>query len=608
MPFTHRTVQANVRLGSYFGLFAAFLVALFAVLLIIEQLGVSENIIRLAVLVGPLVMFAAIGVASASRDFRLFFAAGRRVPAVHNGLVLATAALGSVGIVAFPGLILINGIDAWCLSIGIAAGFVAMAAMIVPFLRKLGAYTLASYFGRRTESRGVRVVAGVLLAIPTMLIIVAELRTGAAVAGRLTGLAEPILIATLAGAVLVAIVPGGLRGAGWSGTAQGITMLFAVLVPMAMVGIAITNMPLAQLSYGPILRSLDRLEYLEGLSTVKAAPMALGLAGQSLEALQYRSVLPFLSVGPVSYSLVTLVVMAGIASAPWLLVRAGTTPTVYHARKSIGWALLFSGIVLTGLSAWAVFLREYLMSEVVGRPIDALPEWMRTLMHMGLASVEQPAQRLKLETVKMARDGVIVALPMAAGFASVFVYLALAGAIAAALAALSASMMALGCSLAEDVLFGAAREQPAMRIRVMATRIAIVLVGAAGCWLAMVIDVDPLRLAIVALSLCAAIAFPALVLSIWWKRVAREGTLAGMVGGFGVAVMVLVAPDGMLFGLPRILAGAVAVPIGLTLAIVVTLIRPVPRRSILEVVRDMRVPGGEAVLDRELRLKRLKER
>ncbi|MEZ5842808.1 MAG: sodium:solute symporter [Hyphomicrobiaceae bacterium] len=608
MPFSHRTLQVNARLGSYFGLFAATLVSLFAVLLVVEQIGVPERIVRLTMLVGPLVLFAAIGVASASGDVRLFFVAGRRVPAVSSGLVMAIAAVGSVGIVAFPGLMLINGIDAWCLSIGIASGFVVMAAMIAPFLRKLGAYTLAGYFGRRFESSVVRILMAVLLALPALLVIVAELRMGAAAAARLTGLAPPLMVATLAVSVLVVVLPGGLRGAGWSGTAQGIAVLLAVLVPMAMVGVILTNMPLAQLSYGPTLRAFGRLEHLEGLSVVQAGPLSFALAGQGLEALRTRMALPFVSLGPVSYTLTMLVVMAGIASSPWLLARSGTSPTVYHARKSVGWALLFICVLLTGLSASAVFLRDYVFSEMVGRPIDALPDWVRLLIQQQLASVDPQAVRLKLEAIRFARDGVLVGLPAAAGFATVFVYLGMAGAVAAALAALSASVLSLGASLSEDVLLGADREPPGALTRLIAARLAVAAVVAFASWLALVVDVDPLRLVLVALSLTAATAFPTLVLSIWWKRLTLQGALAGILVGFSTALAVLLVPDGLVLGLPRLIAGAPAVPLGFIAAVVVTKLTPLPRRSLLEVVRDMRVPGGEAVHDREVRLRRLKVR
>lgn len=607
MPFTHHAQHVNARLGSYFGLIAALLVALFAILLIFEQLGAPERLIRLALLVGPLVLFAAIGVTCMTGDVRQFFVAGRRVPAVHNGLILAIAAIGSVGVVTFPGLIFINGIDAWCLSIGLATGFVVMAAMIAPFLRKLGTFTLAGYFARRFESRIIGVVSAVVLGVPTMLIIIAELRMGAYVATLLTGLAQPVVIAALASAVLTSLLAGGMRGASWTGTAQGIAVMIALLVPMAMVGVLLTNMPLAQLSYGPILRGIGRLEQIEAFTTVRADLLTFSLAGQRLEPLVQRMALPFVGIGPLSYSLTTLVVMAGIAAAPWLLARAGTTPSVYHARKSIGWAILFAGILLTGLSASAVFLRDYVMSELVGRPVDALPGWIRELEQLGLARVESGAVRLKIEAFSFRRDGVLLALPLAAGFASAVVYAALVGAVAASLAALSASIQALATSISEDLLFAGGRASTAPAHRLLAARAAMFAVVGIGAWLAMSSRVDPLHMALAALSLTASAVFPVLVASIWWKRVTWQGALAGMITGFAVTVALLLAPDGTAFGVPRLLAGAVGMPLALMAVMIVTVLSPLPRRALLEVVRDMRVPGGEAVHDREIRLRRLQE-
>jgi cation/acetate symporter len=169
----------NPRLGTYFGIFTSTFAALVLLLLIFEQLGAAEEVLRWVMLLGPIALFATIGLAARCTEPIEFFASGRRVPAVYCGLVLAVSALGGTGIVALSGLFFLNGFDAWCLVIGFSAGFVVMALAIAPFLRKVGAFTLPSYLGRRFESRLVRVAAAAILAVPMMLVITAELRMGA---------------------------------------------------------------------------------------------------------------------------------------------------------------------------------------------------------------------------------------------------------------------------------------------------------------------------------------------------------------------------------------------------------------------------------------------
>ena len=142
MATIHNTRLINPRLGIYFSIFASAFVALFLLLLIFEQLGFSDTFMRSAVLFVPFLFYTAIGLASFSRSSFEFFVAGRRVPAAYNGLLIAIAATGGTGLTVLTGLFLINGFDAWCLTLGVTTGFVIMGTAIAPYLRKYGAYTV----------------------------------------------------------------------------------------------------------------------------------------------------------------------------------------------------------------------------------------------------------------------------------------------------------------------------------------------------------------------------------------------------------------------------------------------------------------------------------
>jgi cation/acetate symporter len=598
----------NPRLGTYFGIFTSTFAALVLLLLIFEQLGAAEEVLRWVMLLGPIALFAAIGLAARCTEPIEFFASGRRVPAVYCGLGLAASALGGTGMVALTGLFFLNGFDAWCLVIGFSAGFVVMALAIAPFLRKVGAFTLPSYLGRRFESRLVRVASAAILAVPMMLVITAEVRMGAWAASLLSGQSETSMIALIVLAATATVLLGGLRSLTWSNTAQAIASLLALMVPVGIVAAVVTNLPLPQLSHGPVLRAIGRAEFAQGVPIAIAPSLAFDLAGQELQSLAHRIAEPYGSVGPLSFILAGLALMTGVAAAPWLLPRCGATPGVYDARKAVGWATVFCGITMLTLSSVAVFMRDTVMDELVGRSASQLPAWFSGLQEMGWARVDGNAPRLPLASFSFKRDAVLFALPQAAGLPTVLLLLALEGAVAAALVGASAGIVALANVLAEDVIKGLRREPPAPGPRVMVARLAVAAVGVAAGATAIVVPADPLNLLLLGLALSGSAAFPVLVLSVWWKRINAFGALCGMVAGFSVAVLAILAGEATWLGVPAALAAVFGVPAGFATAVLVSRMGRVPERLVLELVRDMRLPGGETIHDREIRLLRLQQR
>src|SRR5690606_9697103 len=321
-----------------------------------------------------------------------------------------------------------------------------------------------------------------------------------------------------------------------------------------------------------------------------------------------RMAKPFGSIGPLSFVLASLTLMAGVAAAPWLLPRTGTAPSVYDTRKSLGWATFIVGTILVTASSVAVFMRDVVMDTLVGHSIDQLPDWFRTLESAGLAGVHGQVPRLPITSFTFNRDAVLFALPIAYGYPAVLVYLPLAGAFAAAVAAISMSTLALGSALSEDVINGLTWEPAPSRLRLITARISIAAATLIGTWLALVAPTDPLSLMLWALALSASGLFPVLILSIWWKRLNKLGALAGMGAGFGVAVMAIITGEATSLGLHSALAGVLGMPVGFLAAIGASLLGPEPSRQALELLYDVRIPGGETVYDREMRLLRLKER
>jgi cation/acetate symporter len=232
------------------------------------------------------------------------------------------------------------------------------------------------------------------------------------------------------------------------------------------------------------------------------------------------------------------------------------------------------------------------------------PEWFSSLKDAGTIGIAADAGRPTLSDISMNRDAVLLSLPTAAGLPSAAVFLAAAGAIAAALATAGALAVALGNLLAEDVVYGLSWTPVPPTARLVTSRLALTAVTVLGGIIAISAPTDPLRLMLWSLALTASTAFPILILSIWWKRLNAFGAIAGLATGFAVTILAIVAGESEWIGLEGPLAAALGMPAAAVAAIVVTIMTPAPSRHALELVRDIRIPGGEILYDREMRFQR----
>jgi cation/acetate symporter len=606
MAFTARARLINPRLGTYFSIFASLFAALFLLVLIFEQLSIDDGLLRLALLAGPFVLYAAIGISVATQDTLGYFAAGRRVPAVYTGLILAMSALGSTFLLAGTGAFFFAGFDALVLMIGGLAGFVVMAMLLAPFYRKFGAYTVPSYFGRRFESKPLRLVAAMVAAVPMLLVLAAELRLGAAVGGRLSGATPQLMVLVLVATIAITVAPGGKRSFTWAGVAQSIAALLALLIAATTVSILVTSLPIPQLAHGPLVRNLVRNEVAQGLQLVDVWPLAFELPGESFQSITKPYTQPFGTVGPLGFVIATIMVACGVASAPWLLPRVAAAPSVYEARKSLGWATVFFGLTMLTVSAVAVFMRDFSLDVVMSDRVGPLPKWLFDAASLGFVAFDPSVTPLSFDRLQFDRDAVLLTLPVAAGLPLVFSYLLSAGVLAAALLTASATTVALAAVLGEDVVQGLTWEPASKENRVWITRGFVVIAAICGGVLTLMAPTDPLRLMLWALALTGSSLFPVLVLSIWWKRLTPVGAMLGIASGFGLAAFSIFASEAGMIGLPSAIAGCLGLPAATTVAMLISLARPETSRHTLEVVRDIRVPGGQIIYDREMQRLQLK--
>ncbi len=608
MSTTQRNRLVNPRLGTYFGIFVSAFVSLFLLAVIAEQLGAPDLALRWSMLLAPLGLYAAIGIAAHTQDVPDFFAAGRRVPAFFTGLGLAVTAVGGVGFVAITGLMLINGADALCIVNGVVAGFVVCAVAIAPYIRKFGCYSVPSYLGRRFDSRLLRVLSATILCAPLLLFIIAELKIGLMAAAWLTDATERAMAMLFAITIIISVGLGGMRSLTWSGTAAALVVIIAIILPAAITALEYTNLPIGQFTHGPVLRAIGRLEHKQGIPVPILSPFVFDLAGTNFEPLTRRITPPFSSLGSASYIMISLMLMMGVAVAPWLLPRVSATPGVYETRKSLGWAVFAFGTLMLTLASIAAFERSIVMTQLVGQSAGTLPGWFSGLVAAGHAAVDGRLPNLPMSSFAFKRDSVLFTLPVFTQYPTVLLYLGLAGGVAAAFASASATIFALGSIIAEDGFNGGRWDTPAAIPRLLIARAAIVVTAIAGAIFAVALPGDPLMLVLWALGLSGAAIFPVMMLSIWWKRLNTWGAIAGVIVGFVTAVGLILAGQTNFLGIPSALVSVFAVPAGFLAAAIGTRIGPAPSRQVLELVRDIRVPGGETVYDREQRLLRLKQR
>jgi cation/acetate symporter len=314
----------------------------------------------------------------------------------------------------------------------------------------------------------------------------------------------------------------------------------------------------------------------------------------------------FGSVGSSAFSFVTLAILAGVASSPALLQRPTATRSVLDSRTSMAWAVIIAAFTILTMTAVAVYVRAYVTEQVFAMPADRLPGWFQVLQQMDLARVDAKGSApVSMAAIAFSRDGVLAALPVAMGLPAVFTLLALAGGLAACFAAASAQIAALAASLAEDILLGGEGHRVAPATQIWLGRGSITGVAAAGAALSLV-RADPLQLVMWALTLSASALFPVLILSVMWKRLTAWGAVGGIVVGFATALTGIVMEQIGLATLTAPLPVVIALPLSLLAAIGLSFATPKASRRAHELLRDMRVPGGETLMDRQRRLEQMR--
>ena len=595
-----RLRNPNPHLGAYCGIVTSAVVSLVVVLAMFEQLGWHHALIAQAMLLLPLVLYLVIAAATRTTEPQDFYMSGRRVPPVFNGFLLAASAVGGVGVLAYTGTVFFLGFDALAIGLGWTFGMLAAMILFVPYLRKAGAYTLPSFLSHRFRSRTLRITASALQIPPMALLLAAEIKIAALIAALFLPLSFSLAVLLLVALIAAAAIAGGMRSLTWTGSAQFIVGAVGLAVPLIVVSVMLTNVPVPQFTFGALFPALQEAEIGTGLTPIQPENGSTLQPGEAPKAVGKRLLQPFGSLGALDFAMVFLCLALGTAALPSLLARSGVAGSIGEQRRSSAWGLLLVALFAITAPSIAVFAKVLVFQDIAQAPGASLPDWLTKLsnLHLIRAADADGNGAIGASELLVARDGVVLMLPTVAELPYVLTALLAAGAMAIALAAAGSHLFTLAASLAEDC-YRVLDRRPTALPRLSAAWAAIAASALSIAVFLIIADLDPLKAALAAFALAGATFFPVLLLAIWWPSCTERGALAAMGAGFVVVLLQVVSGA---FGAGE--AGlAMAALIGTVLgfaACVGASLYGGDRASATERVyfEDMRDPEGEPIYDR----------
>jgi cation/acetate symporter len=536
-----------------------------------------------------------IGVAIRSRatSTRDFYVAGVGVSPIANGLATAADWMSAASFISMAGLISFLGYDGSVYLMGWTGGYVLLALLLAPYLRKFGKYTVPDFVGDRYYSQLARVVAVVCAIFVSFTYVAGQMRGVGIVFSRFLEVDISFGVLIGMGLVFFYAVLGGMKGITYTQVAQYCVLIFAYLVPAIFISLLVAGSPFPQVGFGAA--DLQSGEYL--LDRLNGLHAELGFA-------------PYTdgSKSKLDVFAITAALMVGTAGLPHVLIRFFTVPRVRDARASVGWALLFIAILYTTAPAVAVFARTNLLNTVSERPHADVPEWFTTWEATGLISYEDRNGDGRIQYVgspqsnelTIDRDIMVLANPEIAGLPAWVIGLVAAGGLAAALSTAAGLLLVVSSAVSHDLLKRAIWPGITERGELIAARasaaVAVIVAGYLG--------IDPpgfvAEVVAFAFGLAASSFFPVLVLGIFWKRMNREGAIAGMVTGIGFTAAYIVyfkfvnpaanVPDRWLLGISPEGIGTLGMLLNFAVSTLVAWMTAPPPEAISRLVDEIRIP------------------
>ena len=595
-------------LGRVYGIYTLGFLGFVVLMAILEQAGVSADAIGWMFVGFTILIYALIGVLSRTMQSSEYYVAGRQVPAVFNGMATAADWMSGASFIAMAGGIYLKGYPYMAFLVGWTGGYVLVASLIAPYLRKFGCYTVPDFIGTRYGGNLARLCAVIILVVASFTYVTAQITGTGIVASR--ALAIPFEVGVWIGlaGILFCSMLGGMKAVTWTQVAQYIVLIIAYLLPVFWMSNSLDYGLIPQFAQFDAVLRVQELEALHQVGTLKPTAAAAAEAG-GLKALS-------VGINDASDTLMakwkffTLVVcmMLGTASLPHVLMRYFTTPSVKAARQSVGWSLVFIFLLYFTAPALATFtklsiLDPNLATGIIGKSVaDATAlDWVQKWSNVGFVKIIDGNGDgiLQINEFFMKGDIVVLATPEIAGLPYVISGLVAAGGLAAAMSTADGLLLAIANALSHDLYYKIIDPKADTKTRLVVARILLLVVGAAAAYVASAKLTG--ILGAVAWAFCFAnsgLFFP-LVLGVWWKRANRAGAVAGMIGGFaaGAWYLYMVQFGGMTpwLGLDGLRFGMIGMPVSLVLMVVVSLMTEEPDEETQRMVDAIRVPRGETV-------------
>ena len=523
-----------------------------------------------------------------------FYVAGGGVSPLANGLATAADWMSAASFISMAGLISFSGYDGSVYLMGWTGGYVLLALLLAPYLRKFGKFTVPDFIGDRYYSNVARSVAIFCALLVSFTYVAGQMRGVGLVFSRF--LEVDINTGVIFGMIIVLFyaVLGGMKGITYTQVAQYCVLIFAFMVPAIFISIQMTGNPIPQLGFGGADENgVYLLDKLDGLHK------ELGFAAYTSGSKTTLDVF-----------LITAALMAGTAGLPHVIVRFFTVKKVSDARKSAGWALLFIAILYTTAPAISLFSRTNLIETVSNKEYSGLPEWFSNWEKTGLIVFEDKNMDGKVQYLADAgknelivdKDIMVLANPEIAGLPNWVIALVAAGALAAALSTAAGLLLVISASVSHDLIKKMINPNISEKGELIAARLsAVVAVCVAGYFGINPPDFVAATVAL-AFGLAAASFFPAIVLGIFSKRMNKEGAILGMAVGILLMLFYMMkfkfdwfgggTKEDWWFGVSPEGFGTVAMIANFIISILVSRFTPPPPKEVQEIVENIRIPSG----------------
>ena len=538
-----------------------------------------------------------------------FYVAGKGIHPVANGMATAADWMSAASFISMAGLIAFKGYDASVYLMGWTGGYVLLAMLLAPYLRKFGKFTVPEFIGDRYYSQTARIVAVICLIVASITYVIGQMKGIGVAFSRFLETDYDTGLFIGMGIVFVYAVMGGMKGITYTQIAQYVILIFAYTVPAIFISLHLTGNPLPQLGLGGSLA--DGTHLLAKLDTVL---IDLGF--------KEYTIMKGTTLNTIA---LTLSLMIGTAGLPHVIVRFFTVPKVADARKSAGWALVFIAILYTTAPAVGAMSFFNLINTVQPGPIAAAdgalqyenrPTWFKNWEKTGLLKYEdkngdgriQYRAAAEQNELKVDRDIMVLANPEIAKLPNWVIALVVAGGLAAALSTAAGLLMAISSAVSHDLIKGVFNPGINEKGELLAARVSMAGAIAVAGWFGLHPPGFAAQVVALAFGLAASSIFPALMMGIFNKKMNMEGAVAGMMAGLLSTLIYIFWFKGWFFipgtemaknvaenwfmGIQPESFGAVGALINFGVAYVVSKFTTAPPEHIQHLVEDIRVPRG----------------